>query len=67
MHLYVCFLKLPQWSFSGDQTFLKLEIYDKFIFDFWMVVMIIKKKGKNNPERLANTKEIKGKKKAMRR
>ena len=31
-----------------------------------MIVMIIKK-GKNNPQRLANTKEIKGKKKAMRR
>ena len=64
MHLYVCFLKLSQWSFSGDQIFLKLEIYDKFIFDFWMIVMIIKKKkkGKNNPQRLANTKEIKEKK-----
>ena len=34
-----------------------------------MIVIIIKKKkkGKNNPQRLANTKEIKEKKKAMRR
>ena len=33
VHLYACFLKLSQLSLSGDQTFLKLEIYDKFIFD----------------------------------
>ena len=69
MHLYACFLKLPQWSFSGDQKFLKLETYDKFIFDFWMIVMIVKKKKnwENNPQRSANTKEIEEKKKVMRR
>ena len=31
--------------FRGPK-FLKLEIYDKFIFDFWIIVMIIKKKKK---------------------
>ena len=67
VHLYACFLKLSQLSLSGDQTFLKLEIYDKFIFDLWMIVMIIiKKKWQSNPQRLGNTIEIEEKKKGKR-